>query len=510
MTPNLPYVDPILVDGEIARRSLRDFIRIYWHCVEPAYEYKSHWWIDAFCDHLSNISQIKQLLVSVPPRTGKSLILGTYWPAWLLIRNPAMRFMFTSYSMDLSEAAGEKCRDLILSDPYKTCFGSIVNLDTNTCTKRHFETTAKGFRLATSCGGLATGYGADAIIVDDPHNVRQSESETERGNTIRFFTNSFFNRLNDPATGVRIVCSQRTHRNDLSGYILANSPEEWCHLCIPYDCKRPLISIGSPALGHIDPRTEEGQPLWPERFPAQEVKQYRRNRSTWETQYNQCPISTESALFSAENLRYYQETEEHYLLGSRRILKSQCVRFGSVDLAISLSESADYTVAAVADVSPFGDIILLHITRDRIAGPKIVPMLQGLHRSYNVSLFLIEDVAYQKLLVQMARQAGLPVRGVHPTSDKIARSVPLQIKSEGEQLWAPQGPAWVGVFEDELLQFPDGDRDDQVDAVAYLGAEVVRRRWQDPHAVPPVPPTEEEQRDERTKAYWAAMLADSD
>lgn len=473
---SLKELDLDLVLGEASRRSLKRFLAHFWPIVEPGYRFLDNWHLDCLCDHLANAFEIKNLIINIPPRCSKTLLIGVFWPAWLWIHKPSLRFMFTSYGLDLSRDASVKCRELIQCDLYQKLYGSIYQLKDDSNTKERFDNNKKGYRLATSVGGITTGFGADALICDDPHNVKKAESEVERENVIRWFQNSFFNRLNDPTNGCRLVVGQRVHRNDLSGYLQENFKEDWTTVTLPYEHKHSgPVSIGWPKLGHLDPRTTEGQALWPERFPESELRTYKRNWATFETQYNQNPVETDNVLFKPENFRYFDETDTHYKSETKQIEKAKCYRVVSSDLAISQSAKADYTVIMVADIAPTGEIIILHVQRERMGGTRIVPALSAINDAWQPAYLLIEDVAFQRIILEQARLEGLPVRGIRPDTDKESRTIPLQVRFEGRQIWFPKDKPFMEKLERELLQGFNGTHDDQIDAIAYLAIEANRR-----------------------------------
>lgn len=495
-------IDPTLVKGEIARRSLKEFMKLFWSYVEPAYEFKDNWHIDVLCDHLANIFEIKNLLITIPPRCTKTLLTGVFFPAWTWANTPETRFFFTSYGLELSLDASVKCRELIQSELYQRLYPNVrIKVDQNA--KERFDNTKSGSRLVGSVGGVTTGMGGDILLVDDAHNVKKAQSEVERDNTIRWFQTAFFNRLNDPAHGARIVIGQRVHRQDLAGYIIENYKDEWTHINLPWDYNHnESISIGFPQLNHTDPRNYVGQPLWANRFPESEIKLYKKQRASFETQYNQNPIESADAIFKPETFSYYKATREGYVVGNRTIPKSACYCLTSVDLAIATHNKADYTVIITVDVSPQGDIFVLDMLRDRIQGTKFMPLLVQINRDYQPHRVLLEDVAFQRLVIQQARLLNLPIRAVKPQDhgDKLARSFPLQLRFENRQVHFPKDMPFMAALENELLEFPNGNHDDIVDALAYIGIEVSKRiRNRDE-------PTEKKQEKTEAEEYMAKVM----
>lgn len=247
----------------LARRDLHEFVKQAWHVVEPATEYVDGWHIRAICDHLQAVSagQIRNLLINMPPRHAKSLIVSVFWPVWEWLTHPARRWLYASYGQSLSTRDSLKCRRLIESPWHRANFGGLYRLTGDQNQKTRYDNDKTGYRLATSVGGLGTGEGGDRVVVDDPHNVMEAESEATRESTLLWWDEVMSTRGNDPKTVARVIVMQRVHEKDLSGHVLAQGGYE--HLCLPaeYEGGSRVTSIG-----WSDPRTEEGELLWPERF----------------------------------------------------------------------------------------------------------------------------------------------------------------------------------------------------------------------------------------------------
>jgi hypothetical protein len=142
--------------------------------------------------------------------------------------------------------------------------------------KTQFDNTAGGTRLASSIGGTLLGVGGDVIVIDDPHNVADVESEAERARALNWWSEISTTRLNDPKQAAIVVIMQRLHEEDVSGTILSSESDDWVHLCIPmrYDPGRHCITapVGVDQIVWEDPRTEDGELMWPERFGEAQVE----------------------------------------------------------------------------------------------------------------------------------------------------------------------------------------------------------------------------------------------
>ena len=170
----------------------------------------------------------------------KSLTCSVAFPCWTWIHQPNKQFLFASYAQSLSTRDSVKCRRLLTSKWYQDNWGNNFHLTGDQNQKQRFENNHNGHRIATSVGGGLTGEGGDIIVIDDPHNVKQAESELVRQDVLEWWDTAVPSRLNDPRTGAFVIIMQRVHETDLTGHIvkkqaeafedkLQTDPEEWTH-----------------------------------------------------------------------------------------------------------------------------------------------------------------------------------------------------------------------------------------------------------------------------------------
>src|SRR5580658_950840 len=202
------------IDCELSTRRLDEFVRQAWHVIEPSTPFVPSWHIDAIVEHLEAVTrgQIRNLLMNVPPRHMKSLLVAVFWAAWEWIRWPERRWLYSSYGAQLSIRDSIKCRRLIESPWYQQRWGDRFALTSDQNTKGRFDNDRSGYRLATSVGGAATGEGGDRIICDDPHNVQEAESDSIRTATLDWWDVVMSTRTNDPKTTAKVVVMQRCHQ----------------------------------------------------------------------------------------------------------------------------------------------------------------------------------------------------------------------------------------------------------------------------------------------------------
>jgi len=300
--------DDIMAKLELGSRNLKDFVSLCWSSVEGNRLFIPGWHIDAICDHLEavELSEIKQLMILMPPRHMKSLTVSVFFPGFVWLHNSDVQFLFSSYSMTLSERDSVSCRTVMTSQNYlllkEWCKQNwVLKGDQNT--KRRFENSSGGYRIATSVDGALTGDGGDILIVDDPHNIMEAESEAVRKNSLKWWDESMSTRLNNPKTGRRVVICQRSHENDLVGHILEKEKGNWTILCLPARYEKENRSFSSsPSIQFKDPRTREGEPLWKDMYGEKELLELEKKMGPYASaaQLQQRPVPREGGMFKID------------------------------------------------------------------------------------------------------------------------------------------------------------------------------------------------------------------
>ena len=188
-----------------AAGSLRAFVEQAWPVLEPTTPFLPNWHIDLVCEHLEAITagQTTRLLINLPPRYMKSLLVSVFWPVWEWISSPSRRWICVSYSDALSLKLSLDRRTLVQSEWYQARWGHTVQLSSDQNVKGEFRNTRQGVMVATSVGGSVTGKGGDRIIVDDLHNPQQADSDAQREAALRFFRETLSTRLAPPPRATR-------------------------------------------------------------------------------------------------------------------------------------------------------------------------------------------------------------------------------------------------------------------------------------------------------------------
>lgn len=412
-----------------------------------------------------------KLLLNMPPRHGKSLLCSKYLPFYFLANNPTKHIILSSYESSFAELWGRRVRDAF------KIYGSAmnINLKKDAAAVGHFQLEQGGSMTAVGAGGSITGRGADLFIIDDPiKNDEQANSQTQRDNLWEWFCTTAFTRLEPNAT--IIIVMTRWHEDDICGRLIKRqdelnkdratterSNERWEVLSFP------ALATHNDLLGR-PPNTA----LWASRFGTERLQQIRQQIGEYwfNALYQQTPSIAEGHIFKQKNFRYFYEDGLNYVLLKKSqktiIVKNSCPIFATIDLAVSTSETADYTAVVIAAITPDADILVLDVIRQKFDATKHLPLLRDIYKKWNPKTIGIESVQYQLSLIQMARSELIPVKPLLPDKDKVSRALPIAATMEAEKVFFKQNAIWLYDFEQELLNFPKGKNDDQADAFAYL------------------------------------------
>ncbi len=454
--------------------SLHGFVREAWKYIDPA-DYVDNWHIDAICEYLEAVTfgRCRRLIINIPPRHMKSLLVSVAWPAWAWslersspLSGPGVAFLSMSYAHSLSVRDNVKCRRLIESPWYQALWGDRIRLTSDQNTKIRYENDRGGYRIASSVDGTATGEGGSVVTVDDPLSAKLANSDVARDGVNDWWDNTMSTRLNDPKTGAYVIVMQRLHDKDLVGHILRESGEDWTHLCLParYDPKHPHV-------WPRDPRTIEGELLWPERVGEAELKALEKSLGTYGTagQLQQLPSPAGGGIFKLEWWCYYTPAALPRL---KRIVQSW-------DTAFKTRTSNDFSVCTTWGEGADGNLYLLDLWQQKVEFPELKRMVGSkaaqLWAGMKPSAILIEDKASgQSLIQELRRDTHLTIVAVKVDTDKVSRAYAATPLIEGKRVHLPEGAPWVADYVASLAAFPNGAHDDDVDSTTQALSWFVR------------------------------------
>lgn len=469
---------------------LLQFVRDYWGCVEPARPLVDGWPLEAICEHLEAVSRghIRRLLINIPPGFMKSLAANVFWPAWEWgpMGMPSNRFVAASYSQGLTLRDNIRFRNIIMSPKYREQYGDKFGPSLDQFNLIKVANDKTGWKLATSVGGVGTGERGDRFVIDDGNNVKEAESEAVITSTNQWLLEVVPTRLNDAETGAIINIQQRTAENDISGTILEKGLD-YVHLVIrmEYDSSFPKIPT---SIGWVDPRTEEGELAWPNRFSRRVVDELKSTMGIYATagQFQQSPEPRGGGILKRD---YWQEWTEREFPECDYILASLDPAFTAKDT----NDPSGFTVWGTF-LTKDGEraAILLHAFRKwlELRGPDIprwpgepladyrartseqwglVETVHDLCVRFNVDQLIVEAKASGHSVVQtmakLCHNARYGIGLVDPRNlDKTARMIRVQPEFCAGMIWAPMSKSWASMVVDECAVCPNGRFDDLTDS----------------------------------------------
>ena len=447
-----------LVAAAILRSDLYSFIRVAFPIVSSGQRFLPNWHIEAMAYALEQVldGHTKRLIITVPPRSLKSICASVCLPAFALGRDPMRRIICVSYSDLLAKKHANDCRALMHSALFRFLFPA-TRISPAKDSETEFMTTKRGSRLATSVGGTLTGRGGSLVIVDDALKPQDANSQSAREALKQWYGNTLLSRLDHKQGDAIVVVMQRLHPDDLVGHLIEQGG--WTHLNLPAIAEEnSSICLG---LDRHHLRTV-GELLHPEREPQAALDELRASMGSMQfaAQYQQAPIPAGGNLIRWSWFQFY-EAPPPPQRGDRIIV--------SWDTALSTSESADYSVGMVFLVR--GDAFyLLDLYRERPSYPDLKRKILEYHARWKSTAasyaLLIEDKGSGQSLIQDLRYEKIFPIGVKPTADKVTRMAAQTPRLEGGALHLPRRAAWLDEFQKEVLAFPQGRHDDQIDALS--------------------------------------------
>ena len=440
----------------LLRQDLAFFVERTFAFLDPQTPYAHNWHIDLLADRLRLVAEgkITRLIINVPPRSLKSITASVAFPAWVLGRDPSQRIICASYGQDLADKLARDCHALMSQDWYKAAFPT--RLMSNRSPIADFQTTERGGRMATSVGGVLTGRGGNILIIDDPTKPDEAMSESQRKIANDWFDNTLYSRLNNKATGAIVIIMQRLHLDDLVGHVMEK--ESWEIVSLPAEATQEENWHYRTWTGPHTHRREVGEPLHPEHEPSQALKALRNTLGEYafSAQYQQSPVPMGGGLIKEVWLhRYTPETKP----------KSFDYILQSWDTANKASEIADYSVCTTWGVKD-KRLYLLDVLRARMEYPELKRTVIHMMNKWDARHVLIEDKASGVQLIQELHRINYRVEGIKCEGEKIMRAVQQTPAIEAGSVLFPESAPWLDAFLNEVLTFPVGKYDDQVDSMA--------------------------------------------
>lgn len=438
----------------LLRSDYRSFLHRCMRTLNPGAAFLPNWHIDAIAYQLDRVrkGEVTRLIINLPPRYLKSIMVSVAFPAFLLGHNPQKKIIGISYGNELSAKHANDFRAIVQSTWYRRIF---PNMRVSRAVDSDVHTTKRGFRKSTSISAALTGFGGDIFIIDDPQKPVDALSEISRNAVNQWFSNTLRSRLDNKATGVIIIVMQRVHLNDLTGYLL-ETPDEWTLLSLPAIAEADEQIPVSPEKFYS---RKTGEALHPgyETLSTLEKLRNEIGSDVFNAQYQQTPVPPGGAMIHREWLGYYDTLPE--LTYKTRIIQSW-------DTAAKNGAQNDWSVCTTwMKVDKY--FYLLDMTRGRYEYPRLREVAIALADRFKPNRIMIEDASTGTALTQELKKAGTySVKAVPIEHDKVGRLYVQQAKFEAGLVLFPRGATFLGELEAELLTFPHARHDDIVDSIS--------------------------------------------
>ena len=454
------------------------FVEKAWMEIESGQPIAWNWHIDAIINVLEQVrrGKLRRLLVTVPPRMGKTNLISVIFVAWCLGLDPTMNFVGVSYANPLAAKFGRQCLQIMQSSWYRELFPNTI-ISAKRSAADDFETTRGGGRLSTSVTGTLTGRGGDIIILDDVIKPDEAFSETVREAVNEWYRSTLSSRLNNKRKSAIICVMQRLHQFDLAGLMLESG--QW------HELKLPAIATEDERIPLTGGRFHErrvGDILHPERegFAELELQRMTMGTNAFNAQYQQMPVPAGGVIFKAHWPKEYDPA-------TLKLRESGGIILQSWDTANKVGETNAFSVC-ITSLYRNGLIYVLDVFRARLEMPDLVRKAVELAQQYRPDHLIVEDKASGESLLPYLRK-DLPRHlwplPWTPSGDKVARAEGVSPIVENERVFLPTEATWLGDFKIELFGFPKSRYMDQVDALTQMLEWV---RGQD--AMPPAPVNE--------------------
>ena len=402
---------------------------------------------------------LRRLMVFMPPQHGKSQLSSHYFPAWYLGKNPDNRVILGSYEGNFAASWGRRARNT-LEAVGQDCFGVTVDQRTSAAAEWMLRDHAGGMVTAGRGQGIA-GRPAELLVIDDPlKDAQEANSATIRDQLWDWYRTVAYPRLQ--RGGAILWIQTRWHEDDGAGRLLAHVRDSG---------GEPWQVIKLPAIDAA------GQALCPELHPLDELLETKRLQGGyyWSALFQQEPQPSTGTIFRREWFRYWhQEGDEVVLLGEtgtegKRFNRQACACFQTVDPAATAKEENDWFVADTWLITPESDLLLLDVDREHAETTKHLGILRQSYAKHQPQVQGVENKTFGLNIIQSALAAGLPVVPLRADTDKVSRSRTVAARYEAGTVYHLRGAPWLDAREQELVEFPRGKHDDQVDTTAYAG-----------------------------------------
>jgi predicted phage terminase large subunit-like protein len=461
------YLDLVQVAKGLTM-DLAEFERSAWNVLEPDTVLSWSWHYEYLCEWLTLISSgaFKQqfpdklgLIITVPPRTGKSLFTTVNWPVWTWLSYPSRRFLFGSHSNSLAVEHGVKRRQLINSLWFQERFGDRFGLITDAVTMVRNDHTGQFF--VTSIGAKQTGFGGDICVGDDLLDRADAWSASQKKTTNSWLDSSFSKMLNQAATGVFVHISQRLAVDDPAGHLLGEDgstgkPDQWVRIKIQREAIENEEYV-YPISGTVHARPK-GDILDAQRCTPIVLGTLKAKSREWANQEQQEPTPQTGSILNPNWMRWYQASTD---------LPTFFQVIVSVDCAFKSAQDNDLVAIHKYAMMPgarrymldrrtelLGYVATKQAVKEMARGGHTVPWLKC--PMPPATQCLIENKANGPAITEELRadpKFGISVIEYNPIGSKDQRFYAATGDAEGGLCYWPEDAPWIGALRKQLTDF---------------------------------------------------------
>lgn len=437
-----------------------DFVSFYERChieLNPSTPFSRAWFIEYLAYELQKMlnGDTNRLLVAVPPRAGKTMMISVAFTAWCMGHDPSLRIIGISYSQDLANKIAASFRIIVESDWFQKLFPKF-QIDPSKNTEREVMTTMGGSRFATSVGGGLTGFGGDILVLDDIIKADDARKETIRNLVMGWLQKTAFSRLDDQKNGKIILIGQRLHPLDPIGQLMEKNT--WRYISLPLVAEKTETYRLARVNGYKEKTWKVGEFLDPTRWNEDVIRDLRENMGAhaFNAQYLQQPEHQEDFYIEWKWFPQFEKPPLFDLL----IL--------TVDPAQATKSTNDWSAIVVIGV--LGELsYILHIDRVRLGFIELQERILQLARQFRADVIVVEAKGDRDWLVESLKKNGkFRIECWIPKESKLARAMSVLPEIETGKVGLLKEANWLDAFRNEIQAFPNSQFDDQIDALSQF------------------------------------------
>lgn len=461
-------------------KSFSFFIRSGWHVLEPLTPLEWNWHYDVICEELEKqvhriiARQPKEydLIINVPPRSGKSTIVSKFFLPFVWSFYPGMRFITASYDRSLSLGHAVDSRTIILNQWYQRLWGDVFEFTGDQNVKSDYRNSEGGHRITTAVGAAGTGSGGNISILDDPlDRTKGVQSQTVREEAIRWYRQTWYGCLNNKSIDLRIIIMQRIHEEDPTGYLMKYFPGDYKLFCIPGEL---TDDVTPPELR----KYYKNNLFFQTNYSVEVLENWKKVlQSDYPGQILQRPTAPEGNKFKRYWFKFWRPRgsnypnikmrigTEDYICESRDLPEEFETIVNSWDMGLKPKTENDPSAGGVVAFTKVDTYLLDEDWGHYDPFEKEEHVISLKNKYFGTAMSIIEDETGGSETIIRLQKRITGVVGKRPIGSKWSRADGLASVARSGHLWLPHPAIFPQVWDiiDELCVFDRGKHDERVD-----------------------------------------------